>query len=467
MAAQTTAKAAGKAATPATAARAEPATPAAAASARTRTVGRAALGALVVLYAAIAALFAAPGSNVVLATAGGSPDWLLGPLRAFGWSGADGAAAGPLLYAGLWLALSLYVVVLASSAAVSARLAIVSILALHLVYLLAPPLLSQDVFSYLSYARLGVLHDLNPYTHGPDAVPSDAAYRFAGSKDATSAYGPLFTVATYPLAKLGVPAAFWTLKAAMATCSLAVVALTWACARRLERDPVRAALVVGLNPLVLVHVVGGAHNDALMVALWLGGLLAILGASTATGGATALAGALSMAAAGIKAAAGIVVPFMLAGTRRRAAFVAGALGSVIAALLVALPAFGARTLDAFVLIGENQGRTTRWSVPQRAADAIAALTGGSADAIVDYTRVVFIVVLAAFVVWLLVRTARGIIPFVDAAAWATLGVLVASAWLVPWYAIWLLPLAALARDRRLLPASIALCAYMLVIAVPL
>ena len=44
---------------------------------------------------------------------------------------------------------------------------------------------------------------------------------------------------------------------------------------------------------------------------------------------------------------------------------------------------------------------------------------------------------------------------------------VASAWLVPWYALWLLPLAALAADRRLELATAALCAWMLVIAVPL
>jgi hypothetical protein len=53
------------------------------------------------------------------------------------------------------------------------------------------------------------------------------------------------------------------------------------------------------------------------------------------------------------------------------------------------------------------------------------------------------------------------------AGWATLALLAASAWLVPWYAIWLLPLAALAADRRLLVASIAFCAYMMVIAMPL
>jgi hypothetical protein len=38
---------------------------------------------------------------------------------------------------------------------------------------------------------------------------------------------------------------------------------------------------------------------------------------------------------------------------------------------------------------------------------------------------------------------------------------------VPWYALWLLPLAALADDRRLLAAAVVLSAWMLPIAVPL
>jgi hypothetical protein len=38
---------------------------------------------------------------------------------------------------------------------------------------------------------------------------------------------------------------------------------------------------------------------------------------------------------------------------------------------------------------------------------------------------------------------------------------------VPWYVLWLLPLAALAGDRRLMLASLALCAWMLAITVPL
>jgi hypothetical protein len=115
-----------------------------------------------VLYALMAALPAAPGSKLVLATSGGSPGWLLGPLRVFGASGADGRLAGPLFYAALWVALLLYVVVLLTARSLGVRLALGAVAAMHLLFLLAPPLLSHDVFSYIAYARLGVANHLNP-----------------------------------------------------------------------------------------------------------------------------------------------------------------------------------------------------------------------------------------------------------------------------------------------------------------
>ena len=48
--------------------------------------------------------------------------------------------------------------------------------------------------------------------------------------------------------------------------------------------------------------------------------------------------------------------------------------------------------------------------------------------------------LAVLVTWLLVRTRRGA-DAVAMAGWATLALLLATAWLVPWYIAWLLPLA--------------------------
>ena len=150
----------------------------------------------------------------------------------------------------------------------------------HVLFALAPPLLSQDAFSYIAYARLDVVHDLNPYTHSrPTSPPTRLPVRRL--EGLHSVYGPLFTLATFPLAKTGVPLAFWTLKAVAALASLGVVALVWWCARRLGRDPRLPALAVGLNPLVLVHVVGGAHNDALTVLLWMGGVAALVAARPA------------------------------------------------------------------------------------------------------------------------------------------------------------------------------------------
>jgi glycosyl transferase family 87 len=438
-----------------------------------RRIALGSLAALTIVYAGLAIPVAAPGSTVVLAAAERSPDWLLGPWRVLGAEAADGKLVGPLFYGGLWLAMLAYVVVLASAQAIGPRLAIGSIAGFHLLFLLAPPLLSQDVFSYISYARLDVVHSLSPYTHSPDAVPSDAAFAFAGSKDSSSVYGPVFTLATYPLAKLSVPAAFWTLKTVTALASLGIVALTWACAKRLERDPVFVALAIGLNPLVLVHVVGGAHNDALVVLLLLGAVLTFSGAPQASGleqTRARLSGFLSMLAAGMKVSAGLALPFLVLGTRRRVPVIAGALAAGLAIAAVSVAAFGGDALDALGLIGENQDRTSRWSLPQRSADGIAALIGASPGSVVDYTRLAFGLAFVLVLGLLLYRTWKapsGSTYWLTAIGWATLGLLIASAWLVTWYAIWLLPFAALSASRPLLVASLALCAYMLVIAVPL
>jgi hypothetical protein len=441
--------------------------PASEADSASRKAAPAALGLLLLTYVALAALWSEPSSNVVLATSGGSPDWLLGPLRPLGAGFADGGLSGPLFYAGLWVALALYCAVLASARTFRARTVVAAIAGAHLLFALAPPLLSQDAFSYIAYARLDVVHGLSPYTHSPADVPGDAVFPFAGSKDFTSVYGPLFTVLTLPLAKASVPFAFWTLKAVAALASLGVVALVWWCARRLGRDPHLPALAVGLNPLVLVHVVGGAHNDALTVLLWMGGVAALVAIRPAR---ELEAGALTAAAGAVKASAGVVAPFMLVGARRRRALIAGAVAALLAVVAMSVIAFGGDALESLGVLSDNQSRTTHWSVPQRTADGIAALTGGASGTIVDYTRTVFGVLLVVALA-LLLRTAwrrrADIAGWIAPAGWATLALLVASAWLVPWYAIWLMPLAALAEDRRLLAGSIAFCGYMMVIAVPL
>jgi hypothetical protein len=461
-------------------------------------VARAALVGLCVVYVLLAVLPAARGSDLVLGTAGGSPGWLLGPLRFAGASGADGPLAGPLFYAGLWLALVLYVVVLLRAGDVSRRAAVGTIAGLHVLFLLAPPLLSQDVFSYIAYARLGVEHGLDPYTHAPLDIAGDAVFPFAGSKDAESVYGPAFTLLTYPLSGLGVAGAFWVLKVVAAAASLGVVAFTWRIAELLGRDPVAPALVVGLNPLVLVHDVAGAHNETLVV------LVTVAGVAAFVGGRQRAGGAIATAAAGLKASAGLVVPFLVAGARHAQGTVPGAghpagsadpgetgtapadggrprwlsgrprwlgvLAACVAAAagiaLLALAGFGTHALDALGLLSSNQDRSSRWSFPYKTAQLLGAVLPGDRLDYRDAVRALFGVAFAGVLVLTLVRTWRGADP-IRMAGWATLAILVASAWLVPWYVLWLLPFAALAWDSRLRWGTIALCAWMLPIAIPL
>jgi hypothetical protein len=407
----------------------------------------------------MAALPAAPGSNLVLATSGGSPGWLLGPLRFAGIDAANGRLAGPLFYAALWVALLLYVVVLAGARSLGTRVAVGAVVAMHVLFLLAPPLLSHDVFSYIAYARLGVANHLNPYTHAPVDIAQDSGFTHAGSIRAVSAYGPLFTLLTYPLSPLGVPAAFWILKVVAALSSLGVVALVWRIARRIGRDPLVPALAVGLNPLVLVHVVGGAHNEALTLLITMAGVLLWVGAREPAGVAVATL------ATGVKASAGLALPFLVVGDIRRR--IGAAVATVVALAVLGVIAFGTHALDAFSLIGDNQDRTSRFSIPYKTAQLLGALLPGDRLDYRDGVRVVFALAFAVAFLWLLWRTWKRLIEPLDAIGWATLAILVASAWLVPWYILWLLPFAALSRDRRLQLATLALCAWMLAIAVPL
>ncbi len=91
-----------------------------------------------------------------------------------------------------------YFVALASARSLSARAIVLVVVALHLILLLSPPILSSDLFSYMGYARLGGVHGLNPYTHVIARELHDPVYTFTTWRHLHSPYGPLFTAATFP-----------------------------------------------------------------------------------------------------------------------------------------------------------------------------------------------------------------------------------------------------------------------------
>src|SRR4029453_18145282 len=115
----------------------------------------------------------------------------------------------------------------------------------------------------------------DPYLEPPSDYPQSPAYRWTGEawRDTTSVYGPGFTLASEPIARAAgdsANAAAWTYKTLPAVASVAAALL----AARLARRRAFAVAFVGWNPLLAVHLAGGGHNDAWVVALVVGALAA-------------------------------------------------------------------------------------------------------------------------------------------------------------------------------------------------
>ena len=412
-------------------------------------LGLAALAGLLAAALTIAAGAADARSWLVPSSRGGFPGWLAGPLP-------DVAEPPtPEQFGALMLLMcACYAAALACWRAVAPRVWIGGLFVLHAIVALAPPLLSTDSFNYLAWARLDAVHGLDPYANGSAAAPGDPVFPFVGWHHVPTPYGPLFTLATAALSPLGVPAALWTLKAVTALAAGACLALVWRCADALGRDPLPATLLVGLNPVWLVWAVGGAHNDVLMVL----GLLAAI-ALVVRGRERAGAGALVIAAA-VKASAVIVAPFLLLGARRPARALASvaAVGVLVGA--VALAVFG--HADALGLAGlrGSSVSSSYYSFPSELGRWLGL--GGATGALRASAQAAGVVAVAA----MLVRVRRGATDWITGAGWSTLAVLLGTAWLLPWYEAWLLPLAALGRSRALRLATLALTLALVLVRVP-
>jgi hypothetical protein len=343
-----------------------------------------------------------------------------------------------------------YLGVVRWSAEISPRWVIAAIALLHAFVLLAPPLISTDVFSYQAYARMGAHYGVNPYVNGPYAIRLDGVFPYVGAKWSyiPSAYGPAFTAFSYLLAPLSIATSVIAYKSIAALASLALVAVVWRCAQLRGSDPVRAAALVGLNPLLVVYGVGGGHNDLLMLLALAGSLYAVLAGRDRAGGG------LSMLAVGIKLTAGLTLPFALAECLRRrpgrpGLLVGAAAGlAVVAALSFAV--FGSGALHLLATVSQSQSEGDWKSIPGAISDRLGAPGLGHA------VGLALAGCFAGVAGWLVVRVARGQLDWIDGAGWATLAMLLASSSLLPWYVGWLLPLAALARDPRLRTCALAM-----------
>ncbi|HTX11854.1 MAG TPA: glycosyltransferase family 87 protein [Solirubrobacteraceae bacterium] len=412
--------------------------------------GRIALASIVVcllalvLYATGGPTVLTPRSNYFFAS------WEAGPLYGLLSGTHVGAhAAGYALSGLILIMLAAYGVALAALRTLSTRMIVACIVAAHVILLLGPPFQLTDMGNYLGYARLGGLHGLNPYTHVIGQEMHDPVYHLATWLNLHSPYGELFTALTYPLAWLPLPVAYWIVKIVTVSLSLAFIALVCDCARRLGRDPRYAAVLVGLNPLYLVYAVGGFHNDFFMLVPSTAAIALLLGRRDRS------AGAVLMLAVAVKFTAVLLLPFLLVGartSRRRRAVIEGAVLAAIPLIAMSLALFGLSLPN----LSQQGTLLTPFSFPNLFGYAIGL--GGGAPALLRLADVVLVLV----VVWLVRR--RG--DWLSHAGWATVALIASLAWVMPWYVIWVLPLAALGSSVRLRRTVLALTVFVVITFLP-
>jgi hypothetical protein len=319
------------------------------------------------------------------------------------------------------------------------------------------------------------------------------------------------------------------MKVLMMAASLGTILLVWKGARRLGRDPVMAIVLVGLNPLVLMWGLGGVHNDFITVFFIVLGFYLLLRAGLAdvapadrvqpvsrgvgepngragaepngradarasildvgalAGSSLAVeprgapgtgvgrrlrgwfvplvplelgAGAALVAATSLKASAGIVILVVLAGLlhapRRLVQVALGMLAAGVVLGTCSLLAFGPHLPD----LGTQGRLVIAVSLPNLLGLALGQ--GGETEVM----RTLLSVVLIASVL------ASGLLAWrwrdsLTASGWATIALLVTLSWVLPWYILWVLPMAALSRSRKLRVAALALGAYLILTWVPL
>jgi alpha-1,6-mannosyltransferase len=174
--------------------------------------------------------------------------------------------------------------------------------------IIAPPTFTRDVFSYLGQGELS-LRGLDPYSVGPSVLGDAIAANVHPFWQNTPApYGPLFILLAKGVAAvigehliLGVILMRLVLMIGLLLLVLALPGLVRHLGGRLS---VALWLMVA-SPMTVIHLVGGPHNDLLMVGLLAMGVLAVLERKHAAG-----IGLVTLAMA-VKATAGVALPFLV------------------------------------------------------------------------------------------------------------------------------------------------------------
>lgn len=326
----------------------------------------------------------------------------------------------------------------------------------------APPLFSRDIFSYAAQGEMSA-RNISPYLYGPFTlgqgsnswtIPVDPLW---GNTPAP--YGPGFLSIDGFIDRITFHHELWTLVGLRVLEVFAVVLIGYGVtmlARGLNRDPGEAFVLAAMNPLVLLTLIGGAHNDALMTGFLVVGLA--LAVQRRPGWALLFVAL----ATSIKAPAAIGLAFVAWNwhppgvtwknwrARVRPFVIGGAIAAGVLGATTLLAGFGFGWVDNLL----SNGTVRSWAAP--ATGAGMALTNIfhalgwhtiTLGSVLSVTRFIGLLTAVAFTLWLLWHSERR--GWVRSLGLALLLFVVLGPVVQPWYLAWgLVVLAASYQGRE-------------------
>jgi alpha-1,6-mannosyltransferase len=346
--------------------------------------------------------------------------------------------------------------------------------------LLSVPVFSRDTYSYLAQGAL--LRDgLDPYLVGPIDNENSLLDNVSPIWTTTTApYGPVFImVAKFVTMIVGNDVVAGTML--LRLCMLpGLVMLIWAAprvARHVGANGAAALWICVLNPLVIIHLMGGVHNEMLMVGLMMAAI-ALTCADRPAWGVVAIAIAVA-----VKATAGIALPFMVwmwmhrlrdrhgfGGLRAFGIATAASVG--IFALVFAVVSWLAGVGLGWLTALAGSVKIINWlTVPTAAANLINVVGGlffpVNFYAVLDVTRIIGIGVIAISLPLLWWRFRHDDREALTGIALAMLIVVLFVPAALPWYYTWpLAVLSVLAQSRSAIALIAGFSTWIMVIFKP-
>ncbi|QZH59040.1 polyprenol phosphomannose-dependent alpha 1,6 mannosyltransferase MptB [Mycolicibacterium farcinogenes] len=363
--------------------------------------------------------------------------------------------------------------------------------------LVAPPMYSKDVYSYLAQSEIGYI-GLNPYQVGPaTGLGLDHVFTLSVPslwRETPAPYGPLFLWIGESISALTGENIVAAVLCHRIVVLLGVGLIVWATprlARRCGVAEVSALWLGACNPLLFMHLVAGIHNEALMLGLMLAGTeFALRGIDAAAPLVPRPltwprsredwqhwypAGMLLFGTVLITLSSQVKLPLLLA-----LGFVAMALawrlGGSIKAFFVASVPLGVVSLVVMAVIGWASGLGFGWLGTLGTANVVRSWMspptllalgtgqvgillglGDHTTAVLALTRAIGVFLIAILVSWLLLAVMRGRLHPVGGLGVALGGTILLFPVVQPWYLLWaVIPLAAWATRPGFRGSTIAI-----------